>query len=98
MPLEILSGQQHRHRHFVNSNDEKEPCSSAGSVHTEITPIELTDDECTETNLTLIQAFKESKAGFQIVLLITLLAMGEGSVIGVVCILFVSKILECARL
>lgn len=85
MPLEILSGQHHRHRHLVNANDEREPCTSVGSDHTEITPIELTDGECAERTVTLIQAFKESKAGFQIVFLITLLAMGEGSVIGVVC-------------
>lgn len=91
MPLEILSGRQRRHRHLVSSNDEEEPCTSVGSVHTDVIPIELTDGECTESNITLIEAFRKSKAGFQIVLLITLLAMGEGSVIGVVCILFASK-------
>lgn len=86
MPLENLSTQQHRHRHDANSNDENIPCTSVGFVHTETTPVELCyDDECLEGSPSLIQAFKESKAAFQIVLLITLLAMGEGSVIGVVC-------------
>ncbi len=53
--------------------------------------IERNDSECSgDDKPSFFQAFQESRAGPQIVILITLLALGLGSVIGVVRIILLS--------
>lgn len=84
MPPEDLPNQQHQ-RQLQFYYDDTLSRTSGGADHIHMPLIERTEsDECSDNKPTFFQAFQESKAGPQIVLLITLLALGLGSVIGVV--------------
>lgn len=81
MPPDDLPNQRQLQYYY----DETLSRTSGGADHIHMPLIETTDDsERSERKPSFYQAFTESKAGPQIVILITLLALGLGSVIGVV--------------
>ncbi|GAX10547.1 hypothetical protein FisN_40Lh017 [Fistulifera solaris] len=86
MPPEDDSPQRQQHqRQLQLYYDETLRSGSAGADHIHMPLIERNDSECSgDDKPSFFQVFRESRAGPQIVLLITLLALGLGSVIGVV--------------
>jgi hypothetical protein len=92
MPPEDDSPQRQQHqRQLQLYYDETLRRRSAGADHIHMPLIERNDSECSgDDKPSFFEAFRESRAGPQIVILITLLALGLGSVIGVVRIIFLT--------